>query len=417
MGAFSRAQRWTQMGAAGLQMSRSTESMTLATESLEYPGPSGVARTGAVEARCRLVLAYAKELSRRKKRESEDLKELKELTDFHGAQLSSAQPQEVQWLLDALFDMKDLELYPLIARLSLMLARHEQCLAEFDWKGELQERASMFHYETALQLLKTVSHFQEAQEIFNEATSLRRAGQQMIHWKHLWQTPSVYVRQLRPTGGTAWWDPKELPLAQVLEENVLDIRAELQMLLENGGRMVVDPAYPRLTTEGDWDVIRLYNDKKWDPAATTLAPKTVALLKERLPGQANGLPYIHHNTEEVCFFRMSPGTRILLHTGGCNARLNLSLGLMGCSDSFITVAQEERRWRDGQLFAFDDSCDHAARHDGPEDRWVLTVGIMHPDLVASAELNGDGNQRSSGTPVVPSGPGGPNTSPLDLKSG
>ncbi|CAK9055975.1 Aspartyl/asparaginyl beta-hydroxylase (Aspartate beta-hydroxylase) (ASP beta-hydroxylase) (Peptide-aspartate beta-dioxygenase) [Durusdinium trenchii] len=262
--------------------------------------------------------------------------------------------------------MKDLELYPLIARLSLMLARHEQCLAEFDWKGELQERASMFHYETALQLLKTVSHFQEAQEIFNEATSLRRAGQQMIHWKHLWQTPSVYVRQLRPTGGTAWWDPKELPLAQVLEENVLDIRAELQMLLENGGRMVVDPAYPRLTTEGDWDVIRLYNDKKWDPAATTLAPKTVALLKERLPGQANGLPYIHHNTEEVCFFRMSPGTRILLHTGGCNARLNLSLGLMGCSDSFITVAQEERRWRDGQLFAFDDSCDHAARHDGPE---------------------------------------------------
>ena len=53
------------------------------------------------------------------------------------------------------------------------------------------------------------------EEIFNEATSLRRAGQQMIHWKHLWQTPSVYVRQLRPTGGTAWWDPKELPLAQV----------------------------------------------------------------------------------------------------------------------------------------------------------------------------------------------------------
>lgn len=25
-----------------------------------------------------------------------------------------------------------------------------------------------------------------------------------------------------------------------------------------------------------------------------------------------------------------------------------------------------------------------------QDRWVLTVGIMHPDLVASAELNGDG---------------------------
>ena len=34
---------------------------------------------------------------------------------------------------------------------------------------------------------------------------------------------------------------------------------------------------------------------------------------------------------QVCFFRMKPGTKILMHSGGCNARLNLSLGLLGCS--------------------------------------------------------------------------------------
>ena len=33
---------------------------------------------------------------------------------------------------------------------------------------------------------------------------------------------------------------------------------------------------------------------------------------------------------QVCFFRMTPGTRVMMHSGGCNARLNLSLGLLGC---------------------------------------------------------------------------------------
>eukprot|EP00928_Gymnodinium_smaydae_P051505 TRINITY_DN35061_c0_g1_i1.p1 TRINITY_DN35061_c0_g1~~TRINITY_DN35061_c0_g1_i1.p1 ORF type:complete len:184 (-),score=10.12 TRINITY_DN35061_c0_g1_i1:343-894(-) len=159
------------------------------------------------------------------------------------------------------------------------------------------------------------------------------------------------------------------------------IRDELQGLLSNGGEMIVDPAYPRLTENGDWDVLRLYHDKKWDPTACALAPRTAALLRDALPGAAAGLPYIHHNTEEVCFFRMTPGTRILLHTGGCNARLNLSLGLLGCSGTRIAVAGEARDWKEGEVFAFDDSCDHEAWHDGERDRWVLTVGVMHPDLV------------------------------------
>jgi hypothetical protein len=38
------------------------------------------------------------------------------------------------------------------------------------------------------------------------------------------------------------WCPK------ALEENVSEIRSELQGLLAKGGQMVLDPAYPRLTS-------------------------------------------------------------------------------------------------------------------------------------------------------------------------
>eukprot|EP00435_Cladocopium_sp_Y103_P000171 s620_g1.t1 len=346
-----------------------------------------------VEVRSRLVLAYSKELARCnrtalwKGTSAHTCSDFLELAHLHGMEFLKASTEatdRIQSVMNTLLDLKDLQLYPLIARFAVTLARHEECLSEFDWKGELQERASMFHYETALQLLKSVNRTEEAQEVFDEAVSLERGGRRMIAWTKLYQTPSVYVRGLRPV--SAWWEARDLPLAEVLEENMSAIRSELQNLLEKGGQMVVDPAYPRLTSLGDWDVIRLYFNKRWDPAAVALAPKTTELLRDKLPGASKGLPYIHYNTEEVCFFRMTPGTRVMMHSGGCNARLNLSLGLLGCSDSFIQVAGDERRWRNGELLAFDDSCDHSARHDGEEDRWVLTVGVMHPDLVERPEI-------------------------------
>ena len=39
---------------------------------------------------------------------------------------------------------------------------------------------------------------------------------------------------------------------------------------------------------------------------------------------------------------------------------------VGCSESFLEVAGTERQWQNGSMLAFDDSCDHSARHDGEE---------------------------------------------------
>lgn len=51
--------------------------------------------------------------------------------------------------------------------------------------------------------------------------------------------------------------------------------------------------------------------------------------------------------------------------------LNISLAMKlhmfpSFFQAFIQVAGEERQWRDGELLAFDDSCDHSARHDGEQ---------------------------------------------------
>ena len=129
-----------------------------------------------VEIRSRLVLAYSKELARCNRttlKGTPRCSDFLELADLHGMEFlkASTRIQSVRSVMDTLLDLKEFQLYPLIARFAVTVARHEESLSEFDWKGELQERASMFHYETALQLLKSVKCQKEAQEVFDEAVS------------------------------------------------------------------------------------------------------------------------------------------------------------------------------------------------------------------------------------------------------
>ena len=238
----------------------------------------------------RLIYAYAAEFGR--KRPGNDFDELAKAHLPRFLEVSDA--RGVEELLDRLLELRLRELYPMIAEVAVHLARREESLSDFDVKGELQERAPLCHYETALQLLKLVEHTARAREVFREAVQLRHTGRRMIGWTEIWQVPSVYVPRLRPV--TPWWDPCLLPLAHRLLQNAAVVREELRQLLRRGGTVVAEAAYPRLTARGDWDVIRLYNDKRWDPAAAALAPRTVQLIG-KLPGAE--LPYIHHNTEEA----------------------------------------------------------------------------------------------------------------------
>lgn len=299
-------------------------------------------------------------------------------------------PELTHMITMALLSVKEQAFYSVASRFMVELARHPICLEEFRTKSEFQERATQYHFASALNLLKVAGEAEAARLVFEEATSLRFEGDFPIQWDHLWQTPAIFLPGLRPA--TSWWDPAELPVASVLRENFAVIREDLEALLRDAQwpRRVL-AAYPTLTVPGGrWDMLPLYNNRCWNEGVCALMPRAAELLRGQLPGAAHvpRLPYIVYNSEEVTLFRTTPGTKVLLHNGGVNARLNVSLGLKGCAGAWLEVAGERREWRAGEVLAFDDSVDHAVHHLGEEDRWVLTVGVMHPDLVAQPWIFG-----------------------------
>jgi len=131
---------------------------------------------------------------------------------------------------------------------------------------------------------------------------------------------------------------------------------------------------------GAWDMLQLYSGRRWHEEACALAPRASALLRARLPSA--DVPYVHYNTEEAVLFLLAPGSHVRLHNGGSNVPINVSLGLVGCSGTWLEVAGEARALRDGAVVCFDDGSDHRVWNEGTEERWVLTVRMMHPQLAA-----------------------------------
>lgn len=160
---------------------------------------------------------------------------------------------------------------------------------------------------------------------------------------------------------------------------------DLREMLAKRRQAAQVPAYPNLVegTGGVWDMLQLYSGRKWNEDACALMPRTSALLRPRFP--TADVPYIHYNTEEVVVFLLAPGSRVRLHNGGSNVPINLSLGLSGCNGSFLEVAGQTQPFLDGRVVCFDDGSDHRVWHKGSEERWVLTVRVMHPALVAAPE--------------------------------
>ena len=85
-------------------------------------------------------------------------------------------------------------------------------------------------------------------------------------------------------------------------------------------------------------------------------------------------------TPSVLFSLLRPGTRIRPHHGFTNARLICHLPLIVPSDRALRVGNETRAWREGELFIFDDSIEHAAWNLSKELRVVLLFDVWRPEL-------------------------------------
>jgi aspartate beta-hydroxylase len=193
------------------------------------------------------------------------------------------------------------------------------------------------------------------------------------------QEPSVfYVPDLQARPITPC---ERLPWAAAVEAAADEIRGEYLAALACDVAMapyvdanVRSPAWQGLRGNLDWSALHLYKAAQETPWVRHF-PKTLEALQAADVVRVDGGKPI-----EMFFSRLRPGTHIPPHFGCANNRLTVHLPLIvpaGCS---IRVGDEVHTWREGELFAFDDSFEHEAWNTSGMDRVVLIFESHHPDL-------------------------------------
>lgn len=131
-----------------------------------------------------------------------------------------------------------------------------------------------------------------------------------------------------------------------------------------------------LTTTGNWRVFYFYKHFIRQDQNCAKCPVTAGLI-DRMMDEGilvGGM---------VCFSRITPGTKIIPHTGPSNMRLTCHLGLCGCEGVRLRVARDHYvPYVDGKCFVFDDSFEHAVAHTGTENRVTFMFDIWHPEISA-----------------------------------
>ncbi|MFK0289769.1 aspartyl/asparaginyl beta-hydroxylase domain-containing protein [Streptomyces sp. NPDC090442] len=179
-------------------------------------------------------------------------------------------------------------------------------------------------------------------------------------------------------------DPGEFWFIGYLEEHHRRIRAEVEQVLDTP----LDPVLPTtddagLIRKGSWKQAHLYRDGRWQSHVRARFPITASIV-EKIPDVTELSPGV------ITMSRVSPGTHIMPHCGPTNGLLRIHLPLIVPDGVSIRVADREMQWREGKCLVFDDSFEHEVWHRGTEDRVVLILDVLHPDL------HGDHRQRLLG---------------------
>ncbi len=182
---------------------------------------------------------------------------------------------------------------------------------------------------------------------------------------------------------TQFYPRSQFPWLTRVEAATDDICAELAGVLERQGAFTpyVQPAegapanlQHRLLDNLDWSAHFLWKDGA--PVAENAAncPKTLAALADaplaRIPGR----------TPSILFSQLRPGAHIAPHTGFLNCRLICHLPLIVPPGCRLRVGNDEREWRKGEAWVFNDTIEHEARNTSDRSRIILIFDIWHPEL-------------------------------------
>ena len=183
-------------------------------------------------------------------------------------------------------------------------------------------------------------------------------------------------------GRRVYFEPRDFPWAARLEAGWRDMRAELDVVLEERARIPTFQAVSReqeyITTDQGWKVFVFYVYGTRVERNCRRCPRTSVLLGA-IPGLRNAM-----------FSILEPGKIIPPHRGIYNGLLRYHLGLKVPADAancVLTVNGEERRWSEGGTLIFDDSFVHMVRNNTPEERVVLFADFDRPLAMPVSLLN------------------------------
>jgi aspartate beta-hydroxylase len=174
------------------------------------------------------------------------------------------------------------------------------------------------------------------------------------------------------------------PWLEQLEAATEAIRSELQAVLSDQ-----DSFTPYLQSDpdtvnfndtsnldsADWGAFYFYHQGELIEENASRCPATVQAL------QAAPLPIIPGSTPHALFSKLAGNTRIPPHHGLLNTRLICHLPLLvppNCGG--LRVGSQTQHWREGEAYVFDDSIEHEAWNETPQERVVLLFDIWRPEL-------------------------------------
>jgi aspartate beta-hydroxylase len=194
----------------------------------------------------------------------------------------------------------------------------------------------------------------------------------------------LYFPDLPPV---TYFDRALFPWYEILEGNWTAIREELNAVLHEQG--VLAPflgdhppeamkEYLGGVEKPVWDAYFFYRHGNRFDAHHARCPRTSAAL-DALPT----LVRIREHAPEACYSVLTPGTHILKHRGVTNTRLVTHLPLIIPDNCAISVGGEEKVWREGEAFSFDDTFEHEAWNRSDRLRVVMLLDVWNPYLTAA----------------------------------
>jgi hypothetical protein len=196
----------------------------------------------------------------------------------------------------------------------------------------------------------------------------------------VWQHPLQRAREYVPgLDAQPLHDPAQFWFTGYLEEQYPQIRAEIERVLD----APADPVLPTvddaaLIRRGSWKQAHLFRDGRWQDRVCQRFPVITAIVRD-IPEVSTFNPGV------ITVSRVGPGTHIMPHCGPTNAVLRVHLPIKIPAGVRIRVGDQQLTWEEGKCLVFDDSFEHEVWHDGTEDRVVLILDLLHPQLADQHE--------------------------------